>query len=53
MDLQKRNYYIEEPEMVQQVIFSIINMIIKVQRNAYIKMKKGIFLKDILQFLGQ
>ena len=48
----KKNY-IKQQEMVQIVIFFIINVIIKVQQYVYVKMIKEVFLEDIYLLLGQ
>ena len=53
MVTKKLNYYIEEQEMVHLLVYFIINVIIKDQHYVYAKMKRIIFLEDILLFLGQ
>ena len=46
------NYFIEEVEMDQKVVFSMINVITKDLPYVYIKMKKEIFLVDMHLYLG-
>ena len=46
------NYFIEEVEMAQKVVFSMINVITKGLPYVYIKMKKEIFLVDMHLYLG-
>ena len=43
---------IEEVEMEQHLIYFIINVIIKDLQLFYLKMKKEIFMEDIVQYLG-
>ena len=52
VDIKKWNYYIGEGETVLQVMLFIINVIIKAQQFAYIKMIRGIYSVDMLLFLG-
>ena len=52
LDIIVWNYYIGEQKMVKDVIFSIKNVIIKDLLYVYAKMKKGIFLEDMLPYLG-
>ena len=52
LDIIVWNYYIGEQKMAKGVIFSIKNVIIKDLLYVYAKMKKGIYLVDMLPYLG-
>ena len=52
VDIKIWNYYIEEQEMVKDLLYFIINVIIKGQLYAYVKIKREIYLEDILPFHG-
>ena len=52
LDKKIRNYYIEEQEIVVDLIYFIINIIIKDQLYVYVKMKREIYLEDMLPFHG-
>jgi hypothetical protein len=52
VDVKNYSYYIEGLEMEQQVLFFIINVIIRERLYVYIKMKKDIYLEGTHLFLG-
>ena len=53
LDKKIRNYYIEEQKIGVDLIYFIINIIIKDQLYVYVKMKREIYLEDMLPFHGQ
>ena len=52
VDIKEWNKYIEEQEMVQGLIYFIINVIIKGLQYAYLKMKIIMYLEHMLPYHG-